>query len=622
MSALSRILFGWALAFGVTAAPVAMGDSHETTITAHGISSFGDLKYPADFTHFDYANLNAPQGGTMSFRGTLASTTFDSLNYFILKGEPAQQLERIYDTLLARAYDEPDAYYGLLAETITYPEDRSWVDFTLRDGAVFSDGHPVTAEDVVFTFERVKADGMPRFQLLFKDVATVTALSHRNVRFDFADGAATRDMISRVGEFPIAPAHFYDTVDFTESSLEPPLGSGPYVVSDVKPGQQVTYCKNPDYWGADLPVNRGKDNFDCIRLEYFSDRTAAFEALKSGAYLFHEEFSSASWGTAYDFPALDNDWVIREEIEDGRPSGAQGFWFNMRRPQFQDRRVREAIGLMFNFEFSNQTLFYGYYNRTDSFWENSEIEAQGLPEGDELAFLEQFRNGLPDTVFTEPAYTPPVNGTTNLDRRAARSAGALLDAAGWTADDGGDGLRRNAEGETLKAEFLLASPAFERIVIPYIENLRTVGIDARYELIDFAQYEQRQETFDYDIIVGRLVFSLSPSVELRSAYGSQSADQPGTFNFTGIADPVIDDIIEAVIAAPDRDTLNTRISALDRVMRDRMIWTPQWSKGTHWIAYWDVFGRPDIKPTFDRGTDWWWWEEDKYQALQDAGALR
>lgn len=617
---LARALSATVVAVAVYAS--AYADSHENTITAHGISSFGDLKYPADFTHFDYANPNAPQGGTMSFRGTLASTTFDSLNYFILKGEPAQQLERIYDTLLARAFDEPDAYYGQLAETLTYPEDRSWVIFNLRDEAVFSDGHPLTAEDVVFTFERVKADGMPRFQLLFRDVESVTALSDHEVRFDFAEGAATRDLISRVGTFPIAPEHFYDTVDFTESSLEPPLGSGPYVVSDVNAGQSITYCQNPDYWGADLPVNRGKDNFECIRLEYFADRTAAFEALKSGAYLFHEEFSSASWGTNYDFPALNNGYVIREEIEDGRPSGAQGFWYNMRRPQFQDRRVREAIGLMFNFEFSNQTLFYGFYGRTDSFWENSDLEATGMPEGDELAFLAAFRDRLPETVFTEPAYTPPVNGTDNLDRRAARAAGRLLDDAGWIAPEDGDGLRRNAEGETLKAEFLLASPAFERIVIPYIENLRTVGVDASYELIDFAQYEQRQETFDYDVIVGRLVFSLSPSVELRSAYGSESANAPGTFNFTGIADPVIDEIIEAIIGAEDRDTLNTRIAAFDRVLRDRMIWTPQWSKGTHWIAYWDVFGRPDVKPDFDRGTDWWWWEEDKYQALVEAGALR
>lgn len=619
MTALAR----FATALLIALAHPGLADNHEEIITAHGISSFGDLKYPADFSHFDYANPNAPQGGTMSFRGTLASTTFDSLNFFILKGEPAQQLdERIYDSLLVRAYDEPDAYYGLLAETVTYPADRRWVIFTLRDGARFADGHPVTAEDVKFTIERVKADGNPRYQLIFRDVETVTVLSDKEVRVDFRDGAATRDLISRIGEFPIAPSHFYDTVPFDESWLTPPLGSGPYVVSDVEPGQQVTYCRNPDYWGADLAVNRGKNNFDCIRLEYFADRTAAFEALKSGAYLFHEEFSSQSWGSAYDFPALDRGHVIREEIDDGRPSGAQGFWFNLRQPQFQDRRVREAIGLMFNFEFSNQTLFYGFYNRTDSFWENSEIEATGLAQGAELAWLEQFRETLPETVFSEPAYTPPVNGTTNLDRRAARRAGTLLDEAGWQAPEGGDGLRRNADGETLKMSILLASPAFERIVIPYISNLRTVGVDASYELIDFAQYEERQENFDFDMIVGRLVFTLSPSVELRSAYGSDSADRPGTFNFTGIADPTIDSLIEGVIGAPDRDTLNIRVAALDRVLRDRMIWVPQWSKGTHWIAYWDVFGRPRTKPDFNRGTDWWWWEEDRYRALVEAGALR
>jgi microcin C transport system substrate-binding protein len=593
--------------------------AEETTI-AHGIATFDTLKYPEGFAHFDYVNPDAPKGGTMSFRGTLASQTFDSLNAFILAGEVAQGIERIYDSLLVRAYDEPDAVYGLLAETIEYPEDRSWVIFTLREGAVFADGHPVTAEDVVFTVETLQAEGAPRFQIDLKDIASATALSEREVRIDFAPGVATRDLISSFGQYEILPKHYYDTVDFTRSTLDPPLGSGPYVIDRVDPGRSVTYCLNPDYWASDLPVNVGMNNFECVKYEYFADSTAAFEALKAGAYLFHEENFSAQWGTGYDFPALTNGWVIKEEIPDARPSGAQGFWFNLRRPQFSDARVREALGMMFNFEWSNETLFYGLYDRTDSFWENSSMQAEGMLEGAELEFLEPFRDRLPATVFSQPAFSPPVSTTRQFDRALARQAGELLDSAGW--EVGSDGLRRNAEGETLKVELLNAGPAFERIMLPYVDNLRSLGVDATYTLVDFAQYEQRQEDFDYDVVSGRFVLPLSPSTELRQLFASESANQRGTFNLAGIADPVIDELIEQVISAPDRATLEVRVRALDRVLRDRQIWAPNWYKGSHWIAYWDVFGMPAEKPPFDRGTDYWWWDQGKYEALQAVGALR
>lgn len=602
------------------AAHTAFAEGEGETIVSHGISTFGELRYPADFPHFDYVNPDAPKGGTMSFRGTGASQTFDSLNAFILQGEPAQGLERLYDTLLVRAFDEPDAVYGLLAETIEYPEDRSWVIFTLREAATFSDGEPVKPEDVVFTVETLKAKGSPRFQLRLKDIAGATVISDRAVRIDFAEGAPTRDLIADFGQLQILPAHYYETTEFDRSTLVPPLGSGPYLVRDLTAGRSINYCRNPNYWAADLPVNVGRHNFDCVRYEYFADSTASFEALKAGAYLFHEENFSAQWANAYDFPALTRGWVVRETIPDDRPSGAQGFWFNLRRPQFEDVRVREAIGMMFNFEWSNETLFSGLYDRTDSFWENSVLQADGQLEGEELAFLERWRDRLPGTVFTEPAFTPPVSGTNSFDRAMARRAGALLDEAGW--DVGDDGMRRNAEGETLKIEFLNASPAFERIILPYVENLRNVGVDATYTLVDFAQYEQRQEDFDYDIVSGRFVLPLSPSIELRELFGSDSADAPGTFNLSGVADPVIDEIIEEVIAAGDRETLETRVRALDRVLRDRKIWVPNWYKGTHWIAYWDVFGRPDTKPPYDRGTDFWWWDEGKYETLRAAGALR
>lgn len=620
MATLARRFASLTLAALLAAAPPLWADDTES-VTRHGISAFGGLKYGPDFPHFDYVNPDAPKGGTMSFRGTGASRTFDSLNAFILAGEPAQGLARLYDTLLVPAHDEPDSVYGLLAETITYPEDRSWVIFRLRDGARFADGEPVTAEDVVFTLETLQAQGAPTYQIRLKDVARVTALSAREVRIDFADDASTRDLIADVGQIPVLPAHYYETVEFARSTMEPPLGSGPYVVDGADAGRQITYCRNPDYWGADLPVNVGKDNFDCVRYEYYADNTGAFEAFKTGGYLFHEEFTSALWATNYDFPALDRGWILREEIADDRPSGAQGFWLNLRRAQFADPRVREAIAMMFNFEWSNRTLFYGLYERTDSFWENSGMQAEGLPEGDELALLETYRDQLPERVFTEPAVTPPVQSPERgLDRGTLRAGKRLMEAAGWR--PGPEGLLRNAEGQTLRVEFVSASAGFERIVLPFIDNLKRLGVNAIYTRVDPAQMQQRQEEFDYDVVIGRFILPLSPSIELRTLFGSESAAAQGSPNLAGVQDPVVDALIEQVIAAPDRPTLETRVEALDRVLRAKHIWVPNWHKGSHWIAYWDVFGKPAEKPPYDRGIDYWWWDQEKYDALKAAGALR
>lgn len=591
----------------------------QETTTSHGISAFGDLKYPADFAHFDYADPEAPKGGTMSFRGTGASSTFDSLNAFILAGEPAQGLVLLYDTLLEPALDEPDAAYGLLAESVEYPPDRSWAIFTLRPGVRFADGSPVTAEDVVWTVQTLRAQGLPQYAIMLSGVEQVEALDERRVRFAFVGGPASRDLAATVGALEILPKHYYESRDFARSTLEPPLGSGPYVVDRVQPGRSIRYCRNPDYWGADLPVNRGKNNFDCYVYEYFADYTAAFEAFKVGQYLFHEEFSSAIWGTSYDFPAVREGWILLDEPDDRRPAGTQGFWLNLRRPHLQDVRVREALAMMFNFEWSNATLFHGLYERTDSFWENSPMQAEGLPQGEELAVLERHRELLPPEVFTEPAYVPPVWGEQPTDRRAVRQASALLDAAGW--EVGADGLRRNAAGQVLSLEILDDSPTFERIALPYVENLRRIGVDARFTLIDSAQFQQRQEDFDYDTTAGRLVMSMSPSVELRTLFGSSSAGAPGTLNLAGVADPAVDALIEEIVAATTREEMEARVKALDRVLRAMQIWVPNWHKGSHWLAYWDVFGRPAIKPDYERGTDFWWWDEGKYQALKAKGAL-
>lgn len=409
---LGAALFGLALGIALLlavgkaradeAAAAAPSSPDQEIIHSHGISTFGDLKYPAGFKHFNYVNPDAPQGGTMTFRGTGASKTFDSLNAFILKGEPAQGLGLLYDSLLGGAPDEPDASYGLIAESLDYPKDRSWVIFNMRPEATFSDGQPITADDVVFTWKVLLDKGQPSYQITLKDIESVEALDPHRVKFTFKPGAATRDLPELAGGLAILPKHYYDKVDFAESTLTPPIGSGQFVVADVKPGRSIRYCKNPDYWGKALPINVGSANFDCYQYEYYADDNAAFEAFKVGDYKFQQEFYSVLWATAYDFPAVQKGWVKRVEIPDNTPSGTQGFWFNLRRDKFQDPRVREAIALMFNFEWTNATLFYGLYNRTDSFFENSPMQAEGLPEGAELAVLEPFRDQLPPKSSPSP----------------------------------------------------------------------------------------------------------------------------------------------------------------------------------------------------------------------------
>ncbi len=620
-SGAAALMSGLLLAGGLLSiATLARSDEPEI-IVAHGISTFGDLKYPADFPHFDYVNPDAPKGGVMSFRGTGASQTFDSLNAFILRGEAAQGLGLLYDSLLVGTADEIDAAYGLIAESIEYPEDRQWVVFNMRPEATFSDGVPITAEDVVFTYEVLMEKGAPSYQIALRDIASVEALDTNRVRFDFKEGVATRDLPSLVGGLSILPKHYYEEVEFSESTLDPPVGSGEFVVDAVSPGRSIRYCRNPDYWGSDLPVNVGARNFDCYVYEYFADNTAAFEALKVGQYLFHEEFFSAIWANDYNFPALTRGWVVQETLPDQRPSGTQGFWMNLRRENLQDPRVREAIALMFNFEWSNRTLFYDLYQRTVSFWQNSPMMAEGVPEGEELAFLEEFRDRLPPEIFTEPAYLPPLNSAErNTDRSAVRRASALLDEAGWTV--GPDGLRRNEAGSTLTIEYLDDNPSFERIVNPYIQNLRQIGIDASYRQVDAAQMQERQENFDFDITPGRFVMSMTPSIELRNLFGSEGANAQGTMNLSGIADPVVDAIIERIIQSETRDEVAVRVRALDRVLRSKQIWVPNWSKAAYWIAYWDVFGRPETQPPYSRGDTYWWFDQAKYDALKAQGALR
>ncbi|MEO1000189.1 MAG: extracellular solute-binding protein [Pseudomonadota bacterium] len=606
-----------ALALGACLAAPALAE--EEVITSHGLSAFNDLKYPEGFAHFDYVNPDAPKGGTFS---TWGFGTFDSLNPYILKGTPARYMGLTFDTLMQGSADEPDAQYGLLAESVEYPADRQWVIFTMRPEARFADGTPVTAHDVVFSFEVLRDEGRPSFRITFADFETVEALDDHRVKFTFRDGAATRDLPMTAGGIPVFSRAFYETREFGESSLEAPMGSGPYEVAEADAGRTVTFRRRDDYWAADLPVNVGAWNFDEIRIEYYADYTAAFEGFKGGGYDFREEFSSKIWANDYNFPAVEQGHVVRETLIDGTPSGTQGFWINMRRPIFQDARVREALGMAFNFEWSNATLFFDLYERTESFWQNSYLEASGAPTPGELELLEPFRDQLPPSVFEGEAVSPPTSSERRqIDRRMLRDAGELLDAAGWTVGD--DGLRRNAAGEVLRIEFLNDSPTFDRVINPYVANLERLGVEAVNRRVDNAQAVEREKRFDFDITTRRYVMSLTPSgASLRTIFGSQSAEVEGSSNVAGLANPAVDALIDVIETAESREALNTAVRALDRVLRALHIWVPHWYKGTHHVAYRDVFGRPETLPPYSMGEmSIWWWDAEKAARLEAAGAL-
>ncbi len=597
-------------------APVKAVIAEEKIIKSHGISTFGDLKYGPDFKHFDYVNPNAPKGGEFS---TWAFGTFDSMSPYILKGNAAALSSVFFESLMTGTSDEPDSMYGLLAESIEYPENRQWAIFNMRPEARFSDGTPVTAEDVVFSFNILMEKGLPAYKVTFSDFEKVEALDTHRVKFTFREGSNTRELPMSAAGLPVFSRAYYANRDFAESTLEPPVGSGRYVLDKVDPGKTVSYIRRDDYWGDHLAVNQGRENFGRITIEYYADYTAAFEGFKGGSYNYREEYLSKLWGTAYDFPALIEGYVVKEQIADGNPSGTQGFWFNLRRDKFKDARVREALGMAFNFEWSNEALFYGIYKRTDSFWENSYLQASGLPTEEELALLEPLRADLPDSVFTEPAFTPAVSKPKQLDRSVLRKAGKLLDAAGWKVVNG---VRQNDKGEKLEVEILNDSPSFERIMNPYIQNLERLGVVASLRNVDAAQQSEREKSFDFDIVVRRYVMSLTPGLELRGIFSSATANTQGASNIMGLANPAIDALIEHVEQATTREDLNTAVKALDRALRALHIWVPQWHNSFHNIAYLDVFGRPENLPPFAMGEmDFWWYDEAKAARLRAAGAL-
>jgi microcin C transport system substrate-binding protein len=580
----------------------------------HGMSIFGDLKYAPNFQHFDYVNAEAPKGGRLVTIGTAGITTFDSLNGFILKGDAAQGLDLIFDSLMARALDEPDAMYGLVAKSVDVAADKMTVGFELRPEAKFADGSSLTADDVCDTFRLLKTEGHERIRITIRDVKECQILSPHSVRYNF-EGENTRDLPLVVAGLPIFSKAYYQAHDFTKSTLEPPLGSGPYKIGPFRQGQYISYLRREDYWAKDLPVNRGHYNFDEVRFEYFRDRNAELEALKAGILDLREEFTSKSWATEYDIAAVREGRLIKEQLADETMSGAQGFFINLRREKFQDARVRQALDLAFDFEWSNKNLFYGQYERVSSVFEGGDLEATGQPQPAELELLDQMRGELRPEVFEE-VYSPPVSNGSGADRKLLRSASELLDAAGWTVKGG---VRENAKGTKLTVEFLEDDQTFERVMTPYIRNLRLIGISATIRLVDEAQFQQRLKDFDFDITIQRYVLPQTPGVELKGFFGSQSAQAPGSYNLSGIALKPVDVLIDKIVTAESREELKTAAHALDRVLRAEHFWVPHWSKQSYNLVYWDMFGRPKIKPRYDRGVITTWWTDVKKAASLRRG---
>ena len=588
----------------------ALGES----TTSHGLSIFGELKYAADFQHFDYVNPDAPKGGTVRL-GHAGS--FDNLNPLIVKGTDLRGMGGSamllpLESLMTSAQDEPDSMYGLLAESVELAVDLSWVEFTLRPEARWHDGTPITADDVVFSFETLVAEGEPGYRLQYRDVARVEAPAADRVRFTFAAGA-TRDLPILVAGMPILSKAYYTAHAFNETTLDPPLGSGPYRFGRVDQGRVLVYERVGDYWARDLPVNRGRYNFDTIRFDFYRDRTIEFEAFKSGEYDFREEFTSKTWATGYDTPAVRDGLIKRETLPDESPSGTQAFFLNTRLAKFADRRVREALGYAFDFEWTNENLFFGLYDRTTSMFENSDLRARGPISDAQQALLEPFRAELPAEVFGE-AYVPPVSDGSGSIRGGLMRARELLDNAGWSV---AEGRLVDSAGEQMTIEFMIDTPLFERIIAPYVANLKRLGIEASIRIVDSAQFMSRVQTYDYDVMISRFTMRRTPGVEHRNFWGSAAADSPGGNNLAGVREPVVDALIERLGTARSRAELRTIVGALDRVLTWNHYTVPQWYKASHFVAYWDKFGRPETKARFSLGfLDTWWVDPNREAALE------
>jgi microcin C transport system substrate-binding protein len=618
-----------ALSAGVAAAPAwlrwASSAAAADETEMHGISGFGDLKYPTDFRHFDYVNPDAPKGGIFSHIGgsrlyNQNFLTFNSLNSFILKGDGAMGMELTFATLMANAEDEPDSLYGLAARAVRISADGLVYRFLMRPQARFSDGTRLTAHDAAFSINILKQDGHPNIQILLRDVLSAEAENDEVLVVHFAEKRGRDVPLFVAGNIPIFSRVYYGSRKFAESTLDIPLGSGPYRVGRFEAGRYVEYERVRDWWGATLPANIGQYNFDVVRYEFYRDREVGFEGFTAKNYLFREEFTSRTWATRYDFPAIRGGRVKQELIPDETPSGGQGWFFNTRRPKFADPRLREALNYAFDFEWTNKTIMYDAYKRTHSIFQNSDMMAVGPPGPEELALLEPWRGKVPDQVFREP-FVPPVSDGSGQDRALLRKASQMLQEAGFPIKNG---KRINLLGEPITFEFLLDEPSFQPHHMPLIKNLATLGIDATLRIVDPVQFRARVEGFDFDVTIERFNLSTTPGDALRTYFTSQAAATKGSFNLAGMANPAIDDLVNKVIEAKTRPEMVIACRALDRVVRAGMYWIPQWYNPSHRLAYWDVYGRPKTNVRYPRGIPeiWvttWWYDREKATKLEKSG---
>jgi microcin C transport system substrate-binding protein len=578
-----------------------------------GIAMHGQPKYGPGFAHFDYVNPDAPKGGTVRLG---VQGTFDSFNPLIPKGNPGDGVA--FETLLTGSADEPFSEYGLIAETIEVPPDRSWAIFTLRPQARWHDGKPITVEDVIWSLNTLKTKGQPFFRFYYGGVAVAERVGPRRVKFTFSD-KGNRELPLIIGQLPILPKHYWETRNFEATTLEPPLASGPYRITAFEPGRYVVTERLPDYWGKDLPVNKGQDNFDRIRYDYYRDDTVIRQALKAGEIDFRLETQAKAWALDYDVPAVGQGWLKKDEIRHYSPTGMQAFVYNTRRQLFRDRKVRQALAYAFDFEWTNRNLFFGQYTRTHSYFSNSELAATGLPEGQELALLERYRDRIADEVFTQPYQAPATDGS-GWPRENLAQAFALLEQAGWVVRD--MQLVNATTGSSFAFEILLANQAFERIVLPFVRNLKRLGIDARVRLVDQSQYINRLRSFDYDMIVSGWSQSESPGNEQRGYWTSAAADSPAASNYAGVKDPVVDELVELVITAREREELVARTRALDRVLLSGYYVIPQWHVRTQRILYWDKFSRPAVTSKNGTSVAYWWYDAAKAARLEAARAAQ
>ncbi|WP_228028730.1 extracellular solute-binding protein [Donghicola mangrovi] len=618
---LRQMLWGGLVGLAVLAAAsmTRAQDAEPKIIKTYGYSFFGALNYPENFDHLDYVNPDAPRGGEIAIS---ADGTFDSMNPYSRKGQAASLASIPFESLLVGVSDAEEVYYGLLAESLEYPEDMSWVIFHMRPEAKFSDGTPMTAHDVVFSHNLMMEQSLQSYrEAVGKRVLGVEALDDYTVKYTFAPDIPRRALIDQVGGEPVFSKKWYEETGarLDESRMEPGIGSGPYILDSYDINRRVVYKRRDDYWGDHLPINKGRNNFGTIRVEYFADANAAMEGFKAGAYTFRAENSSRSWATAYDFPNLKDGYVVKAELPNGNIPAAAGFVFNLGKEKFQDIRVREAIGLAYNFEWTNKQVQFGLFAQRSSFWENSPVAAKGSPEGHELELLEKYKDLLPEGIQTAEPVMPHTSGDSQLDRKNLRKASKLLEEAGWIAGD--DGIRRK-DGQTLSLEIIEDSPTFDRIILPFIENLKALGVDAVYNRIDPAQYTNRRRDRDYDMIYAAYPMYEHPSTGLSQQFGSEDAAY-SLFNPAGLADKGVDALIDEIVAAKTLEEIEPATRALDRVFRAKQFLIPTWFNDVYWVAYYDMYGHPETLPRFDLGyMDFWWYDAEKAEKLKSAGVLR